>query len=74
MINISVLRKGAIKRQMLSTTKGHMLSICQIFESTDDVVNYTVIEINMTTFKHKDLYLSNMQGFDKWTNLELGEN
>ena len=60
MIVISVIRKGASKRLFLSVMdSSHYLSILQIFESTNDVVDYQVSE-------YEDKYLPNTQGFDKW--------
>jgi hypothetical protein len=66
MIVISVIRKGASKRLSLSVMdSSHYLSILQIFESTDDVVDYQVSELDKS-YNHKDKYLPDMQGFDKW--------
>jgi len=65
MIRISVIRKGAWKRLVLSTTREYYLSILQIFETTDDVVDYHVAELD-NNFQATDKYLPNMQGFSKW--------
>lgn len=65
MIVISVIRKGAFKRLTLSTSNENYLAILQIFESTDDVVDYHVAELDKH-FQPTDRYLPNMQGFSKW--------
>lgn len=64
-IVVSVIRKGAFKRLVFSTTTDCYLAILQIFESTDDVVNYHVAELDKH-FRAVDKYLPNMQGFSKW--------
>lgn len=69
MIVISLIRKGAFKRLSLSTNKGDYLAILQIFETTDDVVNYQVGELDKN-FNAKDLYLPDMVGFSKWKPVE----
>jgi len=65
MIAITILRRGASKRIGLSSTKENYLSILQILESTSDVVDYKVAELDMFYRPH-DLYLKDTQGFDKW--------
>lgn len=69
MIKISVIRKGAFKRLTFSTTRDCYLSILQIFETTNDVVDYQVAEID-EKYNHKDMYLSNIKGFPKWKSIE----
>jgi len=69
MIIISVLRKGAWKRLNFSTTEENYLSILQIFETTDDVVDYSVAELDKN-FKPTDRFLPNSQGFSKWKPIE----
>lgn len=73
MIIISILRKQAFKRLTLSTTEGNYMAILQIFESTDDVVNYMVGEIDKN-FQHKDKFLPDMRGFAKWIPISVVEN
>ena len=70
MIVISVIRKGAFKRLTLSTTQENYLAILQIFESTDDVIDYQVAELDKN-FQSIDMYLPNMQGFSKWRSISL---
>jgi len=65
MIVISVIRKGAFKRLTLSTSDDNYLSILQIFETTDDVVNYTVAELDKY-YRPVDRYIPSMHGFGKW--------
>jgi len=66
MITIVLLRKGATKTLSLNTTRQDMLSICQIFESTDDVTSYSVSEMDKNYF-HKDMYLeSGKIDWPKW--------
>jgi hypothetical protein len=70
MIIISVIRKDAFKRLVISTSHENYLAILQIFESTDDVVNYHVAELDRN-FQPKDKYIPNATGFNKW--IEIGE-
>lgn len=65
MYTVSVIRKGAFKRLYFSTTEESLLSILQIFETTSDVVDYTVAELDKY-FRPQDRYLPNSQGFSKW--------
>jgi len=65
MIRISVIRKSAWKRLIISTTREYYLSILQIFETTDDVVDYQVSELD-DNFQVTDKYLPDMQGLRKW--------
>jgi len=65
MLVISVIRKGAFKRLTLSTGYESYLAILQIFETTDDVVDYQVAELDKN-FQPVDKYLPDMQGFSKW--------
>ena len=62
---VSVIRKGAWKRLTFMTSHESLLSILQIFEATDDVVDYQVAELDKN-FQHIDKYLPDMQGFSKW--------
>ena len=65
---ISVIRKGAFKRLNLSSSKESYLSICQIFESTDDVVDYYVVGMD-SNFKNHDMWLPDNFGFPKWAKM-----
>ena len=65
-ILIAVIRKGASKWLVLETDINNYLSICQIFESTDDVVQYTVEALNTGNYHRTDRWLPNQTGFDKW--------
>lgn len=62
---ISLLRKDASKRIICSASDTSLLSLLQVFESTNDVINYSVMHIgdNLTA---KDKFLPNLHGFDKW--------
>jgi len=69
-ITICVLRKGATKWSVLMTDRYNYLSICQIFESTNDVDKYTVHEHIAKGWPVeeciKDLHLPHAPGFSKW--------
>lgn len=69
-ILITVLRKNASKWLVLETDKNNYLSICQIFESTDDVMKYTVQEFNPSQGKLVDIWLPNQRGFNKWIKVD----
>ena len=65
MFKISIRRKGATKWIYCSTDQASLLSLCQIFESTNDVEEYMVGEIGKF-FEITDKYLSESYGFNKW--------
>lgn len=65
MMIISVIRKGAFKRLILSVEDSSYISILQIFESTNDVVDYTVAELDKY-YRPIDRFLPDIQGFRKW--------
>ncbi len=54
---VSIMRRGATKPTVASCQEGNYLSLCQILESTDDVVSYEVAEMG-DFFQIKDMYLS----------------
>ena len=62
---VSIRRKGASKWLNLMTDNGSLLSLCQVFESTNDVEEYVVGEIGKN-FQFVDKYLPDSQGFSKW--------
>jgi len=72
MYKISLRRKGASKWLSCSTDQGSLLSLCQVFESTDDVEEYMVAEVGQF-FEMKDRYLPDSQGFPKWKPIPSGE-
>jgi hypothetical protein len=65
MYKISIRRKGASKWIQCSTDLDSLLSVCQIFESTDDVAEYMVGEVGKF-FQITDRYTGNTEGFKKW--------
>ena len=66
MILISLIRKGAFKRLTLSTTVNDYLSLIQVLESADDVVDYHVGELDKY-FRTRDLWVRNEESyFPKW--------
>lgn len=72
MYKISLRRKGASKWIYCSTDQGSLLSLCQMFESTDDVEEYMVGEVG-PFFEIKDRYLPDSQGFTKWKSIPPGK-
>jgi hypothetical protein len=66
MIVITVLRKGAWKTQVLACDNQYHLSICQIFESTDDVVQYSVVDMDVRTYTPHNMFIPDSKDFPKW--------
>lgn len=71
MYKISLRRKGASKWLSCSTDQGSLLSLCQVFESTDDVEEYMVGEVGKF-FEITDRYLPDSTGFAKWKPIPEG--
>lgn len=65
MYKVSLRRKGASKWIQCSTDQGSLLSLLQVFESTNDVEEYMVGEVGQF-FQITDKYLPESQGFPKW--------
>lgn len=74
---ISAMRKGATKPTVVSCTEGNYLSVCQIYQSTDDVESYQVGLIGQD-FQIRDKYLPTIEGvhnpWSKWKPIEKEEN
>jgi hypothetical protein len=70
MIKVSIMRRTATKPTVVSVDESNYLSLCQILESTDDVVSYEVAKLTDPSYTFKDLFLPNSKGFDKWRKIE----
>lgn len=75
MYKISLRRKGAWKWISCSTDEASLLSLCQVFESTNDVEEYMVGEVGKY-FEIVDRYLpsDSTHGFPKWKPIPKTDN
>lgn len=71
---VTIMRRGAWKPQVVATSSDSLLSLCQIFESTDDVTSYSVGEIDFRTYEVIDIYLPPSKDFPKWIPIKKAAN